>query len=141
MTEPLQPAQPAELYLVRWRFDFADSKPSRWGQWNRQGDLQKDMAAFVDKTGLRRAAVEGKNILTRAVTPLAECDGWDFVNFEWLQITAFSSSRPSAGSFHKIVGLSLKTRDLITHVLTTGEVGVEARPDEDKTFHYAGFGR
>src|SRR3990172_4226027 len=71
-----------ETYLLRWRFDFSD-KPTRYGVWN----SSIEPAWSVNKNNLVRASIEGKDMQTRETRIIAECDGWDFVNFEWVAAT------------------------------------------------------
>lgn len=71
------------FYRLRWRFDFYN-KPTKYGGWNaaRQSN-QADMAAFVDKTGLVRASIEGEKVGAWTVETLLECDGTDYASMEW----------------------------------------------------------
>ena len=51
-------------YLLRWRFDFIDGT-YKFGGWNNPGKTNAMHAWRVNKTGLIRATIEGKDILTR----------------------------------------------------------------------------
>lgn len=120
-------------FYLRWRFDYSDHKPSVIGRWN---DTREGIAAFVDKTNLRRAAVE---IMDHSGTSgercVAECDGWDFINFEW------SAIRNNRTLLFETVGLCLKTRDLVAEVSVFGGVKTRPRDPNEMKIHYAGFGR
>lgn len=120
-------------FMLRWRFDYSDSKPTVYGHWD---DDTEGVASRVDKTNLRRASIEMLD--PSACAPercVAECDGWDFVNFEWMRVRIMGTGHAQT------VALNLKTRDLVTQVSIRGGVHVRHRlPDEKKT-HYAGFGR
>lgn len=130
-------------YLLRWRFDFGNGRPEKYGQWSRPATRNEDMAAFVNKDGIVRAAIEGKDIETREVRVLAECDGWDFVNFQWMAEArmGFGAAAPGPLAAHRLVGLKLVTREVELQVNEAGDVHVAARSEEDKKFHYEGFGR
>lgn len=129
---------------LRWRFDFA-GRQTRYGMWSRDADDPKEKAAFVDKTGLVRAAIEAKDIQDQdgrcagTVRTLAECDGHEFVNFKWFTLGASLMARGPVR--HNTVGLILVTREIETMVAINGEMAVRPRTAEDKQFHYAGFGR
>lgn len=128
------------IYLrLRWRFDFHGKNP-KIGQWSRDADREEEKAAFVNKTGLVRAAIETKSIMPPYdVRTIAECDGWDFVNFKWFTVAASLNARGPVR--HETIGLILVTREIETVVYRNGETVVRSRTAEDKQFHYAGFGR
>jgi hypothetical protein len=96
------------------------------------------MAYFQNKEGLVRASVEGKDILTREIKTLAECDGWDYVNFQWM---AELRMRSDGYGTSQHVGLKLVTRDFWIEVYARGNVLRVPRTEEDKNYHYATFGR
>jgi len=125
------------MYLLRWRFDYLD-RPTKYGQWSRAATLETDMAYFQNKEGLVRASVEGKDILTREIKTLAECDGWDYVNFQWM---AELRMRSDGYGTSQHVGLKLVTRDFWIEVYARGNVLRVPRTEEDKNYHYATFGR
>ncbi|CAB4170002.1 hypothetical protein UFOVP901_26 [uncultured Caudovirales phage] len=126
------------LYLLRWRFDFAD-RPSRIGMWSQSGTRDEDKASFVNTTGLVRASIEGKDVVTREVKALAECDGHDYVVFKWN--AAFISTGSFAAGQHVLTGLKLVTRDLELDVFPSGDVKISARLEDEKNFNYAAFGK
>lgn len=124
-----------DAFRLRWRFDF-HGKPTRIGQWSRPADRLEDMAAFQNSEGLARASIEAQDVVTQETVTVAECDGSDFCNFQWV-----SAMWGLAGSHAKIVGLTLVTRDQRCTVYVNGETAVDDRTDEDKSFHYATYGR
>lgn len=113
-------------------------RPSRTGQWSRAATLETDMAYYQNKEGIVRASIEGKDVITREITTLAECDGWDWVNFQWMAI--FAARSDGVGQHHH-VGLKLVTREFWIEVYAKGGVRKLPRTEEDKNFHYATFGR
>lgn len=138
------------MYLLRWRFDYL-AKTSRMGQWSRGATLEGDMACFQNKEGLVRAAVEGKYISESPTQRngklikqydtliLAECDGWDFVNFQWM---AELHMRSDGKGSHHHVGLKMVTREQWVEVYAVNGLSKSIpRTDEDKIFHYETFGR
>lgn len=126
------------MFLLRWRFDFSDTKPSRFGDWGiaHSHDPSK-MAAYVNKENLTRACVEALNPWTQEILPLVQCDGHEFVNFKWMAEVRAND----CGIKHTLVGMMLVTRLQQISVLNTGEILVDERTDEDKLYHYEGFGR
>lgn len=125
------------MYLLRWRFDYLN-RTTKIGQWSRGATLEQDMAYFQNKEGVIRAAIEGKHQVSREVRILAECDGHDFVNFQWM--AEFRGNVKGGGSSHH-TGLKLVTRDFWIEVYARGFQIKKPRTEEDKKFHYATFGR
>jgi hypothetical protein len=109
------------------------------GMWSQCGTRDEDKASFVNTTGLVRASIEGKDIASRSVKVLAECDGHDYVVFKWN--AAFISYGNFANGHHVLTGLKLVTRDIELDVYPSGDVKILARADDEKTIHYATFGR
>lgn len=134
---------PELLYLrVRWRFDFLE-KPTRYGYWSRPGDSSGGHAWSVDKAGLLRACIEVEDKRTWKVYAAAECDGHDFVNFEWVVGTRapLDPVRPVALE-PQVVGMKIHTRENVATVLMDGsKVVVRPRTDDEKAMKLAGFGR
>lgn len=123
----LRPKKRLPHRLYRWRFDFPDKEP-KFGGWN-----DPDVEAWnINKTGLARASIE----ILREEGPktVVECDGHEFVNFKWVAVKGFATP-------FQIIGLTLVGRDNEITVYTDGRHEDKQRTDEDKTYHYAGFGR
>ena len=134
-------------YRLRWRFDFAD-KPTKTGIWNNSGGQQKEgfgsSAWCVNKTGLVRAAVEAENQQTWEVSVLAECDGWDFVNFAWIATTPAPFMLGALDALEiqgQVTGLVLETRELNHRVRVDGSQQIVQKTAADKAIHLAGFGK
>ena len=124
-----------DRYRLRWRFDF-HNKPTKIGQWCRPADRQSDMACFQNGEGLVRASIEAQDVHTQEINTIAECDGHDFCNFQWVSAAwGFMASRV------KIVGISLITRDVRCTVYVDGKTVVEDRTEDDKNFHFETYGR
>jgi len=127
------------LYLLRWRFDFA-GKPCRYGMWSLPATREQDMASRVNTENLVAASIEGKDVQTRAVKTLVECDGHDFVVFEW-NAAYVGGINPAKGGLQMTVGLKLVTRDLEINVYPSGDVQVVRRSDDHKKINFAAFGK
>lgn len=97
-------------FWLRWRFDFHD-KPSKIGGWLNDSQEPSMMAAYVNKEGLSRAAIEAKNLHTKEVITAVECDGWDFFNFQWVAVAVPVKSGPAP---RHIIGMKLLTRTKAT---------------------------
>ena len=130
-------AQNFYTYRLRWRMDFKN-RPSAIGMWDIDPPDIKQKACFQMREGLIRAAVEGKHQITREVVTLAEVDGWDFCNFQWL---ALWQGNPGGGGYQRHYGLAIQSRDWIIEVRFNGQVFRESRSEEDKKYHYAIYGR
>lgn len=111
-------------YLLRWCYHFHGNKPSKRGQWLNGGEGE---AASVSRENLRCAVVEAKDIITREVFPLYECDGQDFVLFQWKAALAVQTG------VTRLDGLRMICRDQYVEVFVTGEVNIHpiTRPDYD----------
>lgn len=131
-------------YLLRWRFDFANNKPSKYGQWSRPATRPEDLAAMVNKDALVRASIEGKDRKTRQIVTIVECDGHDFVNFEWINARHHFCANLGAtmiAPFHRLLGLKLVTRELKACVFLDGTVLPLQRTEAEKKLHLEGFGK
>jgi hypothetical protein len=130
----------APLYLLRWRFDFSDDRPAKYGMWSLPATREEDMASRVNTTGLVRASIEGKEVSSRVVKTIVECDGHDYVVFEW-NAAFIGGINPTKGGRHQLLGLKLVTRDLELNVFPTGDVKAIRRSDEHKKINFAAFGK
>lgn len=132
------------IYLLRWRFEYNDGKPPKTGMWLQSHDNDPATQAWCqNKTNLSRAIIEGKHVATRQVVTLAECDGVDFCNFQWRAATMAPASVTGIKAVTlvgEVIGLELASRDFVIQVLIDGKTTVIARKEEDKSFHYAGYG-
>lgn len=126
---------------LRCRFDFAHNKPTWFSMWNDSGPNDCDKAAFQNKNGLIRASIEAKNVITREIITVVECNGIDFCNFQWLAIASTPAMAKFARVTSKNVGLALVTRDKKINVFVNGKITVENRSEAEKNFHYASYGR
>lgn len=110
--------------------------------WDRPGDSPVDQAWSKPKDNLARAIVEVKHKVTRELKPFVVCAGEDFCNFQWIYIASVPGVvRGNVTPITSIVGLKLVTRDKKIYVLNNGKVFIEERTEEDKNFHYAGYGK
>lgn len=126
-------------WLLRWRFDLP--KSTKCGLWCSSGNTNEDKACFVNKEGLIRASIEGKNVKNRSLKSFCEIDGPNFCNFEWVGATAIPGVSGGFKVQSKIIGLTLVSRDFRTTVYIDGRIEVKPRTEQDKKFHYAGFGK
>jgi len=134
--------QPERRYLVRWRFDYLDGKPTKFGSWSRPAaDNDPSNQAWRHNTKVSRAIVEGKDIRTREVSVLADCRGEDFVNFQWNAVARMNplAIRGEVVPFTQLAGLKIVTRYTTIDVFETGEVFTSPRPEDN--YNYATFGR
>jgi hypothetical protein len=130
-----------KVYDLRWRFEYSDEKPAKYGAWSRSGNTSELHAWCQNKTNLLFAIVEGKHIETKQTMVLAECSGQDFCNFEWKAVAIMPGIKGTTPLHSTLVGLTIVSRDFITTVMIDGRIGTMPRALEDKNFHYAGYGR
>lgn len=127
-----------DLVRLRWRFDWIDGR-IKYGAWDSHGTDPSLHAWRQNKDGLLCAAIEIKGNVNLVVRRKVECPGQDFCNFQWI---AQAFDRGGGGKLpSQNIGLALVSRNLITTVFKNGEVTQIARSEEDKNFHYAGYGR
>ena len=130
-------------YRLRWRYDFKDGTVKR-GMWSNAGGRQEDKAWFNNKPGVIRASIEGEDLRTFEVKTLAQCDGWDFVNFQWLAAAFVGNIFTSANSIKpvsRLLGMKILTRTKIIEVLDTGKVNVSQRSPDHMNTKFATFGK
>jgi hypothetical protein len=135
----LPPSPQNRKYKLRWRFDFAQ-KPAKYGMWDKPGETKETQAWCQNGEGLIRAAVEGKDPVTKEEVILAQCDGHDFVNFQWMAAAKVNPFfKGTAKTSHFLLGLKLTTREKAFEVFPDGMVNKKDRTD--KNINYATFGR
>lgn len=111
-----------EFYLLRWRYDYHDHKPPKYGQWNRHGDQPIDQAWSQDKSNLLRASVEAKNYYTKEITTVCECPGQDFINFKWMAAARTPlNPKGRVTVTPSLLGLTLIARNKTTRCFINGE--------------------
>ena len=131
-----------EFYLLRWRYDYHDHKPTKYGQWNRHSENPSDQAWCQSKENLMNASIEVKNYYTREIKRVAECRGQDFVNFQWIATASTPmQSKGKVVSMGSIVGLSLVSRKEIFSFYLNGQSKEKANTVDYSKIHLAGFGR
>lgn len=135
------PNPQTKKHELRWRFDFA-GRPSKYGKWSNPGKSDEVKACFQNKEGLVRASIEGQHVETQQISTLAECDGWDFVNFQWMAVAMTPASITGvAKPVHALVGLKILTRENELCVFANGTVEKTVRPEAEKQLQFATFGR
>jgi hypothetical protein len=130
------------VWDLRWRFDFWGNRPSKWGKWSAPGKTKEVKAWCQNKEGLCRAAIEGHHRETFEVKTLAECDGHNFVNFQWMAL-AFTPGnfRGTVRPLHALAALKLITREHEIIVFPDASIAHRVRPEAEKKIHFATFGR
>lgn len=116
----------------RWRFEYADKAP-RIGIWNYVGDDSALQAWNQPKEGLLFAVIEAKDH-NQVIHRVFECSGQDFCNFQW-EIEASFSFKGKVGE-HRIIGLTLVSRNERATIFKNGACVVEPRQADDLDNHY-----
>lgn len=148
---PIEHGRSSRRYLLRWRFEYKDGKPPKYGMWS-AAPKKDDYAnqAWCHNSNVAFAIVEGKNIATKEVKPVVVCAGDDFVNFEIIALAltpALALKRLREKKITELTpptlfaGISLRTRYEVLEVFETGDINRRPRPPEDMDFNYATFGR
>ena len=126
-------------YDLRWKFVYHDGTADCFGFWTREANKLEEMAAFKKQTNIERAFVELKDKRTGITTTPVHCVGADFCLFKWVKIARLGFT--GGKSFSELVGLTLVSRDYEATVFVDGKIAIKKRSEEDKTFHYEGFGK
>jgi hypothetical protein len=108
-----------KAYMLRWRFEYWN-RPARYGQWNQAASNISDMAYAQNFDGMVAALIEAKDFRTREIFTIAECDGDDYINFQWM--SSYRTDFRTKLATQEIIGLKLIARDEVTEALTTGLV-------------------
>jgi len=130
-------------FLLRWRFDYSDHKPTKYGMWSHPGEFDTEKAWCQSKENLLVAHIEGKNFVTREIVLLASCPGPDFVNFQWIAGAVQRGLRVSGSKKlpWRVIGLMLVTRSQKTKIYDNGMVETEDHNIDYGRINLAGFGR
>lgn len=124
-------------YELRCVLHYAN-RPSWRSQWGMTGPNQCDFAWSQPREGLVAACIEAKDVNTKQIVSLVECDGPDFCDFRWVAVTKVPLGTPRPMETRGVnVGLTLVMRRHSTTVLMDGRINVQDRdPSEDRMFHY-----
>ena len=125
---------------LRWKFTFSDHKIDRIGMWDKPGILQTDQAWCQNKDKLNLAIIEAKKICSPEIKPILMCEGWNFVNFEWVYGCMVNLQNISQQST-TIIGLAITTRKEKITVGSDGKITRRPRTTDEKNQHLVGFGR
>jgi len=127
-------------YDVRWRLDYRDGTKTKLGFWTREADNLKDMATFKRTDGLAKAFIEVKDKETGVIATPVHCAGHDFCLFKWRKVARIGLGTKGKVS-GEIVALVLVTRTMEATFYVDGTLRTDIRTDEEKKFHYEGYGR
>ena len=130
------------LYRLRWRFEYSDGKPPRYGIWDfTDGDRVAELSAWrANAENCLFAVVEAECVYSHETTRVIECPGADFVNFAWVGAQAINVD--GSGNIPlMIIGFQIVTRDQKVTAFRDGRTHIEARSEEEKSIHLATFGR
>lgn len=123
-------------YLLRWCYDYPQGAVS--GGWSGTGISAWDK----NKSGLLRARIEGKDLVTKEVKTLAECPGVDFRVFQWMAAAMVPSGMSGTiRPMTKLIGLKIMCRDTEIAVLDTGEIQVRDLLEDEKRLSFATYGK
>lgn len=121
------------IRCLRWRFDYLN-KPSKIGAWDDSAQEESAKAYRQSREGLLFASIEAKDF-NGVIHKVFECSGADFCNFQW-EVAAQLNARGQPGR-HRIVGLTLVSRDSRATVFHQGTTSVEKREIDDLDNHYS----
>jgi hypothetical protein len=125
------------VFDLRFRLDYFDGKKPVVGFWTRESDKIEEMACFKSTNGLSRAFVEMKDKNTGKVSTSVHCAGEDFCLFKWGRVAKIGKGKASG----QLVSLALVTREFETVCFVDGNIKIKKRTENEKVFHYEGFGK
>lgn len=132
----------SRTYFLRWRFDYIDRREPKTSPWERSSHIESEMAYRQNREGLIRAAIEAKELRSKDIRILAECDGHDFINFQWMAVSFCPVEFTGEHELRNMtIGLKLVTRDYEYQVYINGDVVKSIRTEAEKGIHFATFGR
>jgi len=113
----------APLFRLRWRFEFHDGRAPKYGIWNGASGRKEDSAAFVDKTNLLWAIVEGEKVGAWTVKEFFRVSGADYFHAKWDgAVLAPAFVKESYKAAPNIIGLTMLTRNNAYTALVNGKV-------------------
>lgn len=128
------------FYLLRWRFEYSDGKPPRYGMWSQPAVNPNETAAFTNKQNLAFAMIEGRHSITREDKIFAATEGANFCNFQWVAEAHFFPFGGSGGQLQQnVIGMKLITRYEEISVFASGEILQDARSIEDQKVNLAAY--
>jgi len=131
---PIKGVKP--IYRLRWVFEF-NEKRSVVGQWNGASRLPRDMAAFVNKDGLKRAVIEGEEQFTWRLNRFLEMPAADYVSMEWVAAVSAPLGLANVGSAKiggMIIGLTIVGRDKKITIYIDGTIKEQLLSEQEKKF-------
>lgn len=131
------------MYDLRWRFEYSDGKPAKYGMWNTPGTFETEQAWCQNKDHLLYAVVEGKHKVTKKIETMVRCPGPEFVNFGWISKAVMSGLgiKGSAKLPSSIIGLQIRGRDRLVDVYIDGSCQEKAHGKDYGKENLAGFGK
>lgn len=130
--EPLsQLSEPVRF--LRWRFEYVD-KPPKIGAWDDSAPEESAKAYRQSREGLLFAVIEAKDF-NGIIYRVFECSGPDFCNFQW-EVAAQLNVGGQPGR-HRLVGLTLVSRNERATAFHHGMTSVEQRSKDDFDNHYS----
>lgn len=133
-------------WRLRWRFEYSDGKPTKYGIWNWASEHEADQAWQVNKENLLYAMIEGQNPYNKGEKKiLAVCEGSNFVNFQWIATAPISLGTVKAFGSQTtkgmIVGLMMVTREDKLSIFCSGQAEIKKHGQDFGNRNLAGFGR
>lgn len=117
---------------LRWAFDYTGKKPTVTGDWNNIDQDEaggKKPAWRQSKENLKAARIEAE-MDDGSVQTLAEVNGADFRNFEWI---ADATIRVGAVQ-SVIVGLSLVSKGEVAEIFLNGRARLRKKTKDDQKY-------
>lgn len=121
-------------YRLRWRFQFSDGKPDKYGQWN-----GSQIAAWsVNKANILYAVIEGEKIGAWSIHEFVRVPGPMYATCKWVAACGVSTKAVGKyGAIQKagdIVGLTFQTNDEAITVFIDGRIDRRSLTDYERKF-------
>lgn len=125
-------------WRLRWRFEYSNGRPSRYGIWDYSDAKHALGSAFAQpKDNLLYAIIEAENRDRNRVIHAIVCDGPDYCNFAW-EATAYVYSIATSNTQLDTVtnGLTLVSRTHRHTFYRNGNFKIIERTDPDTLYHF-----
>ena len=110
--------------------------------WGNPGRSRANQAWTQNREGLVRASIEGKDLVTKEIVTLAQCDGHNFRTFQYIAVArAPALITGTIQPMTQLVGMKILTTDYELIVLDTGETGKAKLKDSERNLNFATYGK
>lgn len=118
--------QPNERFKIRWRYDYADGS-KKFGLWSMPGKHDNEKPSRTYNLSVVYAAIEAKSNIDYKIYQLAECDGNNFVAFQYIAMASIApfGIKGEVTPPTYFGGMKLLTKTNVYQVVPSGHISVK----------------